>query len=52
MGMQGGKVIIFDSYLIRSEMAAHRALCAIFSGIRGGGGGDGLGTCLSVSETT
>ncbi len=51
MGMQGGKVIIFDSYLIRSEMAAHCALCAIFSGIRGGGG-DGLGTCLSVSETT
>ena len=51
MGMQGGKVIIFDSYLIRSEMAAHRALCAIFSGIRGGRG-DGLGTCLSVSETT
>lgn len=49
MGMQGGKVIIFDSYLIRSEMAAHCALCAIFSGIRGG---DGLGTCLSVSETT
>lgn len=39
MGMQGGKVIIFDSYLIRSEMAAHCALCAIFSGIRGGGGG-------------
>lgn len=25
-----GKVIIFDSYLIRSEMAAHCAMCAIF----------------------
>lgn len=49
MGMQGGKVIIFDSYLIRSEMAAHCALCAIFPALEGG---DGLGTCLSVSETT
>jgi len=49
MGMQGGKAIIFDSHSIQREMAAHSALCAIFSGM-GVWSRKWLGTCLSAPE--